>query len=72
MAQYANAGMTTSHVTGKVVIGASHITGAGSVRDFGGYMASQTAIAGNGHGVNSTQSTSIEQYLQVTITKIQE
>jgi hypothetical protein len=72
MAQYANAGTTTSHVTGKVVIGASHITGAGSVRDFGCYMASQTAIAGNGHGVNSTQSTTIEQYLQVTITKIQE
>ena len=71
MAQYANAGTTTSHVTGKVVIGASHITGAGSVRDFGCYMSSQTAVAGNGHGVNSTQS-STEQYLQVTIAKIQE
>jgi len=71
MAQYANAGTTTAHVTGKVVIGASHITGAGSVRDFGCYMSSQTAVAGNGHGVNSTQS-STEQYLQVTIAKIQE
>ena len=69
MAQYANVNTTTSHVSGLVTITSGIITSA-TPRTFGLYMACQTAIVNNGHGVNSTQ-TDHEQYLQVNIAKIQ-
>jgi len=69
MAQYANVNTTTSHVSGQVTITSGIITSA-TPRTYGLYMACQTAISGNGHGVNNTSVTT-EQYLQVNIAKIQ-
>jgi hypothetical protein len=68
--EYTGSGvMTRSFVTGRAVIASGEQTGGGSVKTFSLYTGVQTAVGGNGHGVDSTHTTD-EQYTTCTITKI--
>ena len=66
-----NGAQTRSFLNTKLVISDAQKTGGGSVKTFGMYSIVQVSVSSNGFGVDSSAST-VEQFTQVQIFKIQE